>query len=205
MNMKTIALFLLLASFQCCIGQTDTNLIATGGWSAIVSDDAGYALRGRLIVYDAEGKNQWGKWGCARVYVELQHVRRGAYRFPIGFDCDGMKCLHFEMRDSSDRPIRQEPLVSTLPQPPSFKGILPCDSTLRFLAYAGAGFDSKPEGLWIIVNGGAWQIRPNATNSYFLSASFSPSTNLTASEDNHLWRGTLKLPKVQIPVTVKEP
>ena len=201
--MKTITLFLLLASFQCCFGQTDTNLIAVGDWSEIVSDDAGYALRGRLMVYDAEGRNQWGKWGCARVYVELEHVRRGGYLFPIEFDYAGMKCLRFELRDSSGTPIRQEPLVSARPQPPSFKGILPCGSTLRFLAYAGAGFDSKPEGLWIIVNDAGWQIRPDATTSYFLSASFSPSTNLAASGDNHLWRGTLKLPRVQI--SLKKP
>jgi hypothetical protein len=199
--MKTCALFLLLGSFQYCLGQTDTNLIATGDWSEIVSDGPGYALRGRLIVYDAEGKNQWGIWGCARVYVELQHVLDGVYGFPIEFDYDNMKCLRFELRDSSDRPIPQEAVARALPPPPSFKGILPCDSTLRFLACEGAGFNAKPDGLWILVSGGDWLIRPNATNSYFLSASFSPSTNLAASKNNHLWRGTLKLPKVQIPRT----
>ena len=198
--MKTITLFLLLASLACCFGQTDTNLIATGEWSAIVTDNLRHPLRGRLIVYDAEGMNQAGTWGTARVYVELQHVHTFGWDLPIEFDYDSMKCLHFEMRDSSDRPIPQELLARALPVPPSFKGVLPCDSTLRFHAYGGVGFKSKPEGLWICVNGGDWLIRPNATNSYFLSATFSPSTDLSTSRDSSLWRGTLRLPKVQIPV-----
>jgi hypothetical protein len=200
MNMKTIVFFLLLASMPCCVGQTDTNLIATGEWSPIVSDNCRHHLRGRLIVYDAEGMNKWGMWRTARVYVELQHVHLGGWDLPIEFDYDDMKCLHFEMRDSSDRPIPQELLARALPVPPSFKGVLPCDSTLRFHAYSGGGFQSKPEGLWICLSGGDWLIRPNATNSYFLSATFSPSTDLSTSRDVNLWRGTLTLPKVQIPV-----
>ena len=198
--MKTIALFLLLASVPCCFGQTDTNVIATGDWSEIVSDDAGYPLRGRLIVYDSQGRNSWGIWTPARVYVELQHVCRDVGRFPIEFEVDDMKCLRFEMRDAFDRPIRSELVAGVQPVPPSYKAILPCDSTLRLLADRNGGFQSKPDGLWILVNGGSWLIRPNATNSYFLSAKFSPSTNHIVSEDNHLWQGSLKLPKVQIPV-----
>jgi hypothetical protein len=73
--MKSIAVFLALAGYQCVFGQTDTNIVAVGDWSEPVSDPAGYTLRGRLLVYDAEYYSTAKMWGYARVYLELQHTQ----------------------------------------------------------------------------------------------------------------------------------
>jgi len=106
--MKTFALFLLLASLQCCFGQTDTNLIATGEWSETVSDGPDYALRGRLLVYDDRSPSAANH---ARVYLELQHVFPGGWANPVEvyFEFGIRTDLHFEMRDKLDQPIRLEP------------------------------------------------------------------------------------------------
>jgi len=198
--MKYIILFLLLAAGRCSFGQTDTNAIAVGDWSSLVSDDTHYALRGRLLIYDSEGTNKWGYWTEPRVYVELQHICRDFSGFPIEFEVDDMKCLHFEMHDAFGRPIRSDiaRVSRTLPSP--FTVSLPCDSTLRLRVDRQLGSKSKPDGFQIDVNGGFWDIRTGATNSYFLSAIFIPSTNIVVAPNSHLWGATLELPKVQIPV-----
>ena len=66
MNMKIIAFLLLVACLPCCFGQTDTNLLASGDWSDVVKDGDGYALRGRLLVYDEHTAPNH-----ARIYMEL--------------------------------------------------------------------------------------------------------------------------------------
>ena len=200
MNMKTIALFLFLASFPCCFGQTDTNVIATGDWSEAVSDSDGYALRGRLLVYDEQSAPNH-----ARVYLELQHVFKGPGWWDgpleIYFDIGRSDDLHFEMRDKLDQPVPQFPVVIRGPTPSSCWVTLPCDSTVRLRAdIYTLGPPEKPDGLEILVRGGCWLIRPNATNDFFLSGSFTPSTDHPSSLKYHVWRGTLKLPKAKIPV-----
>jgi hypothetical protein len=44
-----------------------------------------------------------------------------------------------------------------------------------------------------------WTIPPNATNDFFLSATFTPSKDHPSPLNYHVWQGTLKLPKVKIP------
>ena len=193
-----MGLFLWLAWLQCGFGQTDTNVIAIGGWSDPVSDGNRGTLRGRVLVYDDQGP---GAANHARVYLELQHPFQGAWFTPIevyfnlGFSDD----LHFEMRDGSGRPIPQEPVNIRGPLPNPYWVTLPCDSTVRLRADSLFGPQSKPDGLEIMVWGGCWLIPPNATNDFFLSATFTPPKDHPTPLHYHVWQGTLKLPKVKIP------
>src|ERR1035441_3074248 len=108
MNMKTVVVFfLLLASFQCCFGQTDTNVIAVGDWSATVPDKDGHLLRGRLLVYDEQTAHNH-----ARIYLELQHVFDGGrWDGPFEIYFNGRDdTLHFEMRDGHGQPVPMYPV-----------------------------------------------------------------------------------------------
>jgi hypothetical protein len=201
-TMKTIVLFLLLACSQCCFGQTDTNVVAIGDWSEPVSDHAGYTLRGRLLIYDAEFYSRIKMWGHARIYLELQHICADVWRNPTEI-CFRMSAgLHFEMRDGLDKPIRyKSPPIDAYVNANPYWVTLPCESTVRVRADPGLCSDStKPDGLSILVGPDClWDIRPGATNDYYLSATFTPVTNHPSSLNYHVWQGTLNLPKVKPP------
>jgi hypothetical protein len=197
--MKAIALFLLLPSVGCGFRQTDTNVIAVGAWSEPVSDSDGRTLRGRLLVYDEQSAPNH-----ARIYLELQHVFKSAWSNPleIYFDIGLSNDLHFEMRDQLDQPVPRFPVRIRGPAPSPCWVTLSCDSTVRLRADTYTlGPPSKPDGLEILVRGGCWLIGPNATNDFFLSGSFTPSTDHPSPLQYHVWRGTLKLPKVKVSLT----
>ena len=188
-NMKTIALFLLLGSLGYGFGQTDTNVVAVGAWSEPVSDSEGDTLRGRLVVYDEQSQSAANH---ARVYLELQHVFQGVWYIPleIYFDIGLSDDLHFEMRDKLDKPVPQFPVRIRGPAPSPCWVTLPCDSTVRLRADTYTlGPQSKPDGLEILVRGGCWLIRPNATNDFFLSGSFTPSTDHPSSLNSNITSG----------------
>lgn len=199
--MKTISLFLLLASLQCCFGQTDTNILAIGDWSAPVTiTNANWPLRGRLLVYDAkEGKGN--RWPYGRIYLELQDVQqRGGP--PAEFYFDSYKsCLHFEMRDANDVLITPGDTGSWGFVPNPFTIILPPEGTIRVRVDRGNQSSTKLDGLALSTGSGqTWFIRFDSTNDYYLSATFSPPTNRPSTPDNVVWQGTLMLPKVKLPV-----
>jgi hypothetical protein len=184
---------------QCCLGQTDTNLLATGDWSETVSDHD-HTLRGRLLVYGGETS---GATNHARVYLELQNVVPGIWHDPVEvyFPAGGRFDLRFEMRDRLDHPIEPE-LAGPYngPPPKPFWLTLPCESTVRLRTDAPLGPLSKKEGLKILVTDfHCWIIPPNATNDFYLSATFTPPQDHPSSLHYHVWQGTLKLPKVKIP------
>jgi hypothetical protein len=201
------SVLLLLASFPCCLGQTDDNLLATGAWSEIVNDSddhAVYALRGRLLVYDDQGPSSANH---ARVYVELQNVFINGWSrplevyFKVGLYPANKSSLSFEMRDAQGKPVPTKPTVIRGPMPDPYDVILPCESTIRLRSDIYLlGQKEKPDHLDVFVNGGEWAIRPNATNEYFLSATLSVTDPPASSLKNHIWEGTLHLPAVKIPV-----
>jgi hypothetical protein len=197
--MKTLALFLLLASLQGCFGQTDTNLIATGDWSEAISDGPGPALRGRLLVY---GERSPSAANHARVYLELQHVFQGGWANPVEvyFEFGLQTDLHFEMRDQHGQPIPQEPVAIIGPVANPYWVTLPCESTVRVRADTLLGPPTRPQGLEVFVPGGCWIIPPNSTNDFFLSATFTPPPDHPSPLNYRVWQGTLKLPKVKLPV-----
>jgi len=193
-----LGLSLLAAGPRCCFGQTDTNLLATGDWSEAVSSD-GHALRGRLLVYD---ENSRSAANHARIYLELQHVFQGGWDNPVEiyFEFGGRKNLHFEMRDGHDQSIPQYPVVIRGPVANPYWVTLPCESTLRLRADNILGPQSKPDGLEVFVPGDCWLIPSNATNDFFLSATFTSPSDHSSPLHYAFWQGTLKLPKVKIPV-----
>lgn len=196
---KTFAFLLLLGCIPCCFGQVDTNLIAIGDWSEAISSPPYPALRGRLLVYDEHSPSAGNH---ARVYLELQHVFQGGWANPVEvyFEFASRNDLHFEMRNQLDQPIRQELVAIIGPMPNSYWVTLPCESTVRVRADMLLGPQSKPAGLEILVPDGCWIIPPNATNDFYLSATFTPPKDHPSPLHYHVWQGTLKLPKVKIPV-----
>ena len=198
--MKIIVFFLWLATVPRCFAQTDTNVIGTGTWSEVVVDSKGYGLRGRLLVYDdhvRESENH------ARVYLELQHVFRDFWGFPMEFhfDLSHTNELHFELHDAHGQPMASTGIAIVGMLPPPYRVVLPCDSTLRFRADScNLGPGSRPDGLEILTFPVCWMLPPGSTNSYFLSATFTPPKDSPSSPDNHVWQGTLRLPAVKIQV-----
>jgi hypothetical protein len=206
--MKLIALLLLLAAGDCCLGQTDTNLIAAGDWSEVVPNtnfpNPKFApcLRGRLLVYDAQDR---GGDNHARVYLELQHAD-SSQRFPpvaVYYAPDGTNLnLHFEMRDENDRPIPNNRFGGIIWGPRSTQACwvtIPYDATVRLRADS-TWRTQKPDGLEIDVGGGRWIIPPHATNGFYLSGTFRPQCDKPGLLKYESWQGTLKLPKVKIVV-----
>jgi hypothetical protein len=119
----------------------------------------------------------------------------------IYYDIGHRGVLNFEMRDGLDKPVPMYPIEIDCLTPSPYWVTLPCDSTVRLPAdWSDCGSPSQPDGLEILVVGGDWLIRPDATNDFFLSASFTPPNDHPSTLKYHVWQGTLKLPKVKIPV-----
>jgi hypothetical protein len=210
---RTFTFFLLLSCAPCCLGQTDTNLLATGDWSETVTDGGRAALRGRLLVYDGSSETGTNHARYARLYLELQNLQEGIWQDPIEvYFQAGWSNLHFEMRDQLDQSIDYPGQILGMifgPPPKPFWVTLPCESTVRLRAdflQPGSGImrpdanhhlvEIKPDGLVIDRR---WIIPPNATNDFFLSATFTPPKDHPSPLNYHVWQGTLKLPKVKIP------
>jgi hypothetical protein len=200
MKTKIFACFMVAGFVQCCFGQTDTNILAVGDWSAPVRDGI-WPLRGRLLVYDAvPDKGNDVMWPEARIYLELQHVADVpmAMKLSLGVFTDDLTKLQFEMRDGHDKIIKPEYISINGPLADPFSAILPPDSTLRVRVDMGVRSET-PDGLLVCVPEGAWTLRPRVTNDYYLAATFSHPTNNSGGLNYHVWQGTLHLPKVKIP------
>ncbi|MBI2925842.1 MAG: hypothetical protein HYY24_09085 [Verrucomicrobia bacterium] len=204
MRTSKVAL-VLLASCQALFGQTDTNLVATGEWSTPVTDGAGYTLRARILVYRPLApkpavRNRGRFVYHARVYVELEHPFAGAWYRPVEIYFDPVEDLRFQMQDAFDKPIPSEAVAIRGRRPEASWVTIPCDAAVKLRADLRMGSQNgRHDALTIGTRGGHWIIRPDATNDFFLSAQFSPSTNQPSAFGYHRWRGTLNLPKVKIP------
>ena len=203
--MKAFLSLSLFAVCQLCFAQTDTKLIAAGNWSEAVPD-GDHSLRGRLLVYDEPNPP------CiARIYIELQHIstRLGARTSPIEIYFYTHDDLRFEMRHGSGQLVPPNGTgVASVPSPRWI--VFPCDSSeslrvndyfrLNLLMSAPSSDPAIIESaLKILVCSGCWLIAPDATNDFFLSASFTPQTNHPSPLNYPIWQGTLKLPAVKIP------
>ena len=200
--MKLIASLLLLVACDCCLGQTDTKLIAAGGWSEAVRDAKCLAsLRGRLLVYyDEEPSTN----NYARVYLELQHVGpTNAWNLPVAVyyaPCGTDANLQFEMSGEDGRRIRRMGGIRWGAGVPPCWVTLPCDATLRLRADLHFRPTPKPSGLEIDISGGPWVIAPQTTNG-FLSGTFTPYCfDHPGLRRGQVWQGSLKLPGVKIAV-----
>jgi len=196
--MRATIVLLLLAACQFSFAQTDTNFIAAGEWSAYVTNHV-WPLRGRLLVYDAE-KHTGNIGSYGRIYLELQNGQELVEPLEFYFDSH-MSCLQFEMRDGRDQNIAPSSYghFGFVPSPCIMT--LRCRSTIRVQVDFNNNYDRrKMDGLLLETpDGRTWIIRPDATNDYYLSATFTP-TNYPSALHYHVWQGTLQLPKVKIPI-----
>lgn len=197
----------MLAICQLSFGQTDTNFIATGDWSASTTNDYNYnAIRGRLIVYGELTPDTnypevpWVNAGSmARVYLELQAVS------PISLEPTEVyfdryrQCLHVEMRDGHGKLIPEKQYSYTGLVPSPFLIVIEADSTIRVRVDVGTGGRNEPHDREIFVAGHDWLASPDTGKEYYLSATFKPLTNCPITHIYPLWEGTLELPKVKIP------
>ncbi len=206
MKITFVAVLLLFCVVHHGCGQTDTNLLAAGDWSAPVSD-AAWTLRGRLLVYaplpEAPDEKKAGLWNAARVFLELQLVDPAIFTItePAEIYVDHYLPLHCEMTDGRGQPVASQPgwYPAGAPPPLPFIVTLSTDSMVRLRASTGV-VALRPNVLKIAVPEAAWALPKMDTNDYFLSATFSPSTNHPSDLHYHVWQGTLQLPRVKIPL-----
>lgn len=201
--MRILTVFLLLIFVREGFGQTDNHVLGVGKWSKEIGDED-HVLRGRLVVYDDRGDGA----DHARVYLELQHVFKGYWpdpltvRYQVGAEHHKDRCLHFEVRDRRGQAVPQADYSerAVLGSEPHWI-TLPCDSTARLRAddYTTVS-RPKPEGLIILMENGMWIIPPRHEPVY-LSGTFTPPKGSRRNKnDDFVWRGTLVLPPVKIPV-----
>jgi hypothetical protein len=217
--MKLVALILLLASYQCGSAATDTNVLALGDWSEPVGDLDGYTIRGRLLI--CETPHHRGARGYdTAVYLELQECSdflaptmqvycnmKGTVALGGHPDAQGRERIEkaaavWELRDASGKPVPESGGASGGGGPGAYWMTLPCDSTIRLRATVYGGGRMEDGSLAIFLPGQSWVVPSRSTNEYFLSATFAvdPPTNSFSHLEYHVWQGTLKLPKLKIPV-----
>ena len=213
-TMKAIILFL-VALCPCLCVIADTNVIAVGNWSEPVGDSRGYKLRGRLLICETP-RHRGPGGGCdIAVYLELQECSDcvGA-TLQVYCNMEGDELLGpdfkrvekaggcWELRDAADNPVAQSPFAYSGAAPGKYWMTLPCDSTVRLRATLFGGGRLEDGRLGIALPSQYWVIPARSTNDYFLSGTFavSPPTNSIDELKFHVWQGTLKLPKIKIPV-----
>ena len=183
----------------CVAGQPDAGVVGVGEWSEPVSDGDGHTLRGRLVIRDDRPASNH-----ARVYLELEH---GGSALPLEVYYDiniGNTALKLKLRDGHDQPVQPKPVPIRAPSLPACWVTLPCDSTVRLRSdlYAYV-LTPKPEGLLLMLGSGTWIIPANApanaAGEFYLSGTFTPPADHPSALKYHVWKGTLKLPKVKIP------
>jgi hypothetical protein len=198
MKMTFPAFVILAASLQCCLGQSDANVLAISDWSAPVGDAAGFTLRGRLRL---EERKELPGPRSAWFYLELQNFDPFP-RPPIEIRVNPNTDLAFEMRDGHNdlvNPVGVYSINSPLRDP--FTATLIPDSTLKLPVGSMVGFGQHdPRLILWPLGGGPWPMPRGGTNEYFLSATFTPPADKQSALNYHLWQGTLILPKLKMPV-----
>ena len=203
--MKTFALFLVFAAHQFWCGAAETNFVSVGEWSKPVSDYYGYTLRGRLLLQQVRrGLSSTPDVG---VYMELEEVSDSDVP-PVEVFCDldstnhadGLRC---ELRYEDGRPV---------PPGGGFSGRGPGSSWITMPAYSsvrlrvGLYISARwSYGPRIYLTRESWYIPASTTNDCFLSGTFTvnpPADLVTAYTPSihHVWKGTLTLPPLRIPV-----
>ena len=217
--MRVAAVVLFIGIFHCAFGQTNTNALVAGDWSAPVTDN-GQTVRGRLWVGEghycshASHGRAVSYWVHAPVYLELEHVVVFGWDQPIQIYFDIFSGLGFEMHDGSGKPVRPQQVLFGAELPEPYWVPLPCDATVRLRADVYNCGNSTNMTEILVGDGGKgpaeWLIPPTSTNDYFLSCTFNPTTNRPGISryrpsplSYFVWAGTLKLPGVRVPVTGK--
>ena len=181
--MRTLALFVTLASSQLSLAADEKTIVATGDWSEPVN-----GLRGRLIL--AQGRVLGdGKTRESLIYTELENVAlTSAGKVDIEFDPNALKC---ELSDAAGKPVPKTPGGGSGGRPGKTWVTIPFDSSIRLRVNPFAF--GRAEGLLIPLNHAAWHIKDTA--DYYLSGTLTVAPPESKSE---AWKGVIKLPKAKI-------
>ena len=161
----------------------------TGAWSGVVN-----GVQGRLIISEDQPSNGTA---IVAVYLELRHASDIAD--PIEIYIDSTHTFRCQLLDANDRPVATAGLPASILVPRPFWLTLPYDSSLRFrISVSGYGVPRNERAL-IPLECGDWIIKSGDTGDYKLEISLGvkpPKVDV----NGRVWKGTLKLPKVKIPL-----
>jgi hypothetical protein len=208
--MRPIILILLFAACR-SYAVEDTNVVALGQWSEAVGTFHGNTIRGRLLICDTPDHASSVSRIDTAVYLELQEFSSAVRsvrvycelnRMSLPDDAPGLRC---ELRDSAGKLVPDSP--------GGFSGGMPvscwltlrpyCSARLRASVFGGGRLDDGGLAIYL-ASRGWWDVHPNTTNEYYLSATFTavaPTNELgmVTSTNLDVWYGTLTLPRVKIP------
>jgi hypothetical protein len=202
--MKNFGTILILAAHCLCGRAAQTNFVAVGEWSKPVSDFYGYTLRGRLLLQQTSSRGP-----DVGVYLELEEVS-DFLAAPTEVFCDfgystnrtgGLNC---ELRYSDGKAVPPG-MIFTGGGPGPVWITMPAYSSVR-LRINMYGVQPKHLVAVYLARGGSWIIPAGTTNDCFLSGTFTvnpPADLVTAytPSNHHVWKGTLTLPALRIPVS----
>jgi hypothetical protein len=195
--MKRILLFLLLA-----LSAHASEPIATGEWSAPVN-----GLRGRLLYLKDE---PYEGTRIALIYVELENVGHNSVALVLWHLASRFRVPDGAGQNVENKTPFVEDYIGT--DLSSMSLYLPYDSTLRLPISVAYGFGFKHNGGLALQFPGSefWYFPPDTQGERFLKGTFSvPELKPTDLEHrrvdmgylpDQVWRGTLELPKVKIPL-----
>lgn len=187
------------------------DFIAVGDWSEPVGNRS--KLRGRLLICETPRHRGPGGGYDTAVYLELQECS-DFVGSPIHVYCNMMPDVspgpdfkrivkgggHWELRDAADKPVAQSGYAYSGAAPGADWMTLPCDSTVRLRVSLFGGGRMEDGSLGIALPSQYWVIPARSTNDYFLSGTFTVSPPTNSFDRLDVWQGTLKLPKMKIPV-----
>ncbi len=200
LKFKVLVLLVSVAMYMIA-NNANCEVLAIGNWSEPVKNKYGLALRGRLLICEYDRNPRSGEGSDAALYIELQECSgfvgavADVYYRPAAVDCI--------LTDQFDNPVPNSPAVYGGGVPSPCWVALPSKSSirLRISPYAGG---RQPDGGFKIWNGciQTWDLRPNDTNTYFLSGSFTvnPPTDRVPADFRWVWQGTIALPKMEVSI-----
>ena len=161
----------------------------SGAWSEPVN-----GVQGRLIT---SGGQPFNGTRIVALYLELRNVSNIADAIEIYFDpIHTFKC---QLLGADNKPVATAGLPASIMVPHPFWLILPYDSSLRFrISVSGYGIPRNERAL-IPLECGDWVIKSGDVSDYELEVTFlvnPPKVDI----DRRVWKGTMKLPKVKIPL-----
>lgn len=200
--MRRIALIFLFVLRLCSFAKGEEEVLATGDWSKPVSY-SGCSLRGRLLLCKSP-KNQ-----SAAVYIELQECAESwGGNTAVFCDLTAATSQHpkpaavWEMWDEAGKPVPGSPSAFSGGAPGASWISLPTDSTVRLRAsvYAGSGPGDGSLSIFFLSN--HWLIPKVSSKDYWLGGTLTvePPADLAAPEGHRVWKGTLAMPKMKMPV-----
>ncbi len=208
--MKALPFLLILALEPACFGVDDTNAIALGPWSEPVANYYGLAIRGRLAMFEHPQHRGPSGGVDTALYLELEEYSGfcggNAEVYFLLDSRPGKGGLRCKLTDAAGRVVPESGFGFSGGSPASRWVEIPSDGSLRLRVSVFGGGRLKDGGLAIWSFGpGSWTISGRDTNTYFLSGTFTvdPPTNYVPKDFRWVWKGTLDLPKMRIPVMGK--